>query len=456
MTNETISKLQQIPGLKVLLGEQIGADYCHDELPDARPYAPEAVCEAESTQQVSQLMKLCSEEGLSVTVRGAGTGRAGASVPVKGGIVLSLKEMNKIISVDEEAMTMTLQPGVLLQDVKAEAESHGLYYPPDPGEKTATIGGNVSTNASGPCAGKYGRSCDYVLDAELVLADGTVTTLSAREDLRQVLGSEGTLAVITQLSLKLVKAPGADVILLLPFADSDTALAAAEKIAQADFAPAVMEYMDGEIVEFSGKVTGNPVFPLEIDGCPVAATLMLSLEAEDEDAVEELMEQFAEYAEELECLDILVGDSISMKREFWAAHDAFHNSMESAVAQVEVNVSVPSLQLSALINYAKSLGEEGGYKVMAYSHVPCGGVHFHGVSDMSKDEFRDRAAAFAKAVRSKCLELGGSATAEYGVGYANIDWFKSSDAEGYQQMLQAKAKLDPRGILNPGKVVEQC
>ena len=143
---------------------------------------------------------------------------------------------------------MTLQPGVLLQDVKAEAERHGLCYPPDPGEKTATIGGNVSTNASGPCAGKYGRTADYVADAEIVLADGTVTTLGADEGNRAVVGSEGVLAVVTEVTLRLIEAPGASVMLLLPFAESGAALAAAAKIAASDFEPAVLEYMDGALV----------------------------------------------------------------------------------------------------------------------------------------------------------------------------------------------------------------
>ena len=181
-------------------------------------------------------------------MRGAGTGRAGGSVPVKGGVVLSLRGMDRIIAVDEAARTMTLQPGVLLQDVKAEAERHGLCYPPDPGEKTATIGGNVSTNASGPCAGKYGRTADYVADAEIVLADGTVTTLGADEGNRAVVGSEGVLAVVTEVTLRLIEAPGASVMLLLPFAESGAALAAAAKIAASDFEPAVLEYMDGALV----------------------------------------------------------------------------------------------------------------------------------------------------------------------------------------------------------------
>lgn len=177
--------------------------------------------EAKSAEEVAAVLKLCSENDVPVTVRGAGTGQVGGSVPVKGGVVLSVKGMDKILGYNEEERTLRVQPGVLLQDVKAEAEKHGLYYPPDPGEKTATIGGNAATDAGGPCAVKYGSTKDYVLDAVIVLADGSITTLAGNE---AVIGSEGTLAVICELTLKLVDKPKADAILLLPFMDTESCI----------------------------------------------------------------------------------------------------------------------------------------------------------------------------------------------------------------------------------------
>lgn len=193
----------KIGGDRVISGNAVSADYCHDEYP-GDSFTPDAVVEAGSTEEISAVLKLCSEHGVPVTVRGAGTGQAGGSVPVKGGVVLSLKGMNKILEFNETERTLRVQPGVLLQDVKAEAEKHGLYYPPDPGEKTATIGGNAATNAAGPCAVKYGTTKDYILNAVIVLADGTVTVLAGHE---AVLGSEGTLGVITELTLRLIDKP---------------------------------------------------------------------------------------------------------------------------------------------------------------------------------------------------------------------------------------------------------
>lgn len=207
----------QLSYLPFMTGDLIGADYAHDELPGAAQYAPDVVISALSTEDAAAVLKLCGEYGVPVTVRGAGTGKAGGSVPINGGVVLSVKEMNSILSFDEAAKTLTVQPGVLLQDVKAEAAKHGLVYPPDPGEQTATIGGNASTDAGGPSAVKYGSTRDYIADAVTVLADGTVARLSDKPEYAAVIGSEGTLAVITELTLKLIEKPACDVILLLPF-----------------------------------------------------------------------------------------------------------------------------------------------------------------------------------------------------------------------------------------------
>ena len=296
MINNILSRAVELLGEKaVLTGDMIGADYCHDEYPGGN-YVPDAVIEAGSTEDIAAILKLCNEAGVSVTVRGAGTGQVGGSVPVNGGIVLSLKGMNKVLGYADGVLK--LQPGVLLQDVKAAAEANGMYYPPDPAEPTATIGGNVATNAGGPCAVKYGKTRDYVLDAVVVLADGTVETLSNNEELCSVIGSEGTLAVITEINLKLVPKPGADAILLFPFMDIESAVAGAKAIMEAGYEPSIVELMDTDIVEFAGKTTGDPVFPIEMDGEHVDATLMVTIEGTDDDDVMDKLEAIAGMAEE--------------------------------------------------------------------------------------------------------------------------------------------------------------
>ena len=438
--------LSSLEGVRLFTGMSVPADYLHDE--SGAVGCPDAAVEALCTEDAARVMRLCHANGVPVTVRGAGTGKAGGSVAVNGGVVLSLKGMNKILGFDEAASTLTVQPGVLLQDVKAGAAGHGLNYPPDPGEQTATIGGNASTNASGPCAAKYGATRDYVVDATIVLADGSVVKLADNPEYAAVPGSEGTLGVITELTLKLVKRPAKDVILLLPFMDSESCINAALKLRE--YAPAAAEYLDTDIVEFSGKVTGNPVFPVMMDGERTGATLMLQLEGEDDDALDVQMESVAELAEELECLDILVVDTPNLKRDVWAAHDAFHTSMETAKSEGEINVTVPAEAVSELVEYAKGLAG-GGMAVMAYSHVLSGGVHLHAVSELAKEEFAPKFEEFASMVYGKCAALGGDTAGEYGVGYVK----KSSLSEERRAAFKAaKAALDPKGILNPGKVAD--
>ena len=296
---------------------------------------------------------------------------------------------------------------------------------------------------------KYGSTKDYVLDAVIVLADGSITTLAGNE---AVIGSEGTLAVICELTLKLVDKPKADAILLLPFMDTESCIKAAATVIGTGCAPAVVEYMDTDMVEFSGNVTGNPVFPVEMDGERVTATLMAVLEGEDDDAVMEQMEAIAELAEDMECLDILVGDTPTMKRDMWAAHDAFHTSMESgAKNSFEYNITVPAENIADMVEWAKALAEEKGLKALAYAHVCTGGMHIHIASDGEKDEFKAAIADFSAAVYEKCAALGGDIRGEYGIGYAKTAYL-GENARG--EFAAVKAKLDPKGILNPGKVAD--
>ena len=296
---------------------------------------------------------------------------------------------------------------------------------------------------------KYGSTKDYVLDAVIVLADGSITTLAGNE---AVIGSEGTLAVICELTLKLVDKPKADAILLLPFMDTESCIKAAATVIGTGCAPAVVEYMDTDMVEFSGNVTGNPVFPVEMDGERVAATLMVVLEGEDDDAVMEQMEAVAELAEDMECLDILVGDTTTMKRDMWAAHDAFHTSMESgAKNSFEYNITVPAENIAEMVEWVKAHAGEKGMKAMAYAHVGTGGMHIHVASDGDKDEFKTALAELSVAVYEKCASLGGDIRGEYGIGYAKTAYLGEAACGEFKA---AKAKLDPKGILNPGKVAD--
>ena len=252
LTPELAEKLCAITGQsRFQYGEQVKEDYSHDEMPIYGKYLPEAVCFVETTEETAAIMKLCHDNKIPVTVRGAGTGLVGGCVPLHGGIVLCTAKMNRILSYDMNNLVVHTQPGVLLCDLAADALAHGLMYPPDPGEKTATVGGNVSTNAGGMRAVKYGVTRDYVLAMTVVLPNGEIMKLgktvcktsSGYSLLHLMIGSEGTLGIITELTLKLVPKPVRDVSLILPFKDIATAIASVPSIKLANLDPQSIEFM---------------------------------------------------------------------------------------------------------------------------------------------------------------------------------------------------------------------
>ena len=440
--------------INVKTADEISADFTHDESGTGITAMPEIVVEVDSTERLSSIIQLCYENGVPMTFRGAGTGKAGGSIPLEGGAVISFRNMNRIISIDTISKTIVVQPGVLLQDIKSEAEHNGLFYPPDPGEKTATIGGNVATNASGANALKYGETKSYVLRVKAVTAHGEIVEIDDPKSLDQLVGSEGTYVAFAEITLKLVVKPEFDVILLLPFADDDTCFAAAAKIAETDYDAAMLEYIDTNLVEFSGKITGNPVFPVEISGERVESTIMLTLEGKSDEDLDECMESIAELSEELECMDILVVDSPTMKREVASAYAAFHSSIESgAKYHSEINVTVPPVSVRELISFAKSTCEKYYLSVFTHAHVASGGVHIFATSD--DDSFSTSFISFNEEVLRKCIDVGGDICGEYGIGCTKLEQYKSIlDKTKYRTLLDVKDVYDPKHLLNPGKVVK--
>ncbi|MBE6705169.1 MAG: FAD-binding oxidoreductase, partial [Ruminococcaceae bacterium] len=265
VTLDDIKKLSAILGEdNVIYGDAINPDYSHDELGGIEKM-PEVLVRVHSTEEVSEVMKLAYERTIPVTVRGSGTGLVGAAVPIEGGILLETTAMNKIIELDKDTLTVTVQPGVLLMELAAFAEENDFLYPPDPGEKSATIGGNISTNAGGMRAVKYGVTRDYVRALTVVMPNGEIQKLGAKvaknssgyslKDL--VVGSEGTLCIITEAVLKLVPLPKVSMSLLVPFPDMKSAIEAVPKIFRSKITPTAIEYMSRDTILFSESYLGK-------------------------------------------------------------------------------------------------------------------------------------------------------------------------------------------------------
>jgi len=463
VTPEIAAQLQAIVGAKrFFAGDAVKDDFSHDEMPIYGKYYPEVVCEAESTEEVSAILRVCYDNNIPVTPRGAGTGLVGGCVPLCGGVVLCTTRMNKILSYDMNNLVVHIQPGVLLCDLAADALTHGLMYPPDPGEKTATVGGNVSTNAGGMRAVKYGVTRDYVLAMTVVLPDGRVMELgktvcktsSGYSLLHLMIGSEGTLGVITELTLKLIPKPEMNVSLILPFADVETAIASVPKIKLANLDPQSIEFMERDIVDSSAAFTGNTIFPTVVDGKEAGAYILVTLVGDSEAELTAKMDRLGALAEQCGAYDTLVVWTDGLKKDVWAARSAFLTVIEADTKLLdEMDVVVPVDRIAEFLVYTRATGKAEGITIRNFGHAGDGNVHLCIVRGERDEETWQRELhenmdrAYAEAYR-----LGGVASGEHGIGLSKRPYFLRQTAkENLQAMNAIKTALDPQHILNNGK-----
>lgn len=448
---------------RIQLGEGVKEDYSHDEMPIYGKYMPEAVVLPETTEEVAAIMKLCAESKVPVTVRGAGTGLVGGCVPVHGGIVLSTERMNKILSYDMNNMVVHTQPGVLLCDLSADALIHGLMYPPDPGEKTATVGGNVSTNAGGMRAVKYGVTRDYVLAMTVVLPNGEVMKLgktvcktsSGYSLLHLMVGSEGTLGIITELTLKLIPKPTMDVSLILPFEDIAGAIASVPAIKLANLDPQSIEFMERDIVDSSACFTGNAVFPTVVNGKNVGAYILVTLVGDSEAELSLKMDKLGELAEKVGAYDVLVVWTAGLKKDVWSARSAFLTVIEAETKLLdEMDVVVPVDRIAEFLVFTHDEGERQNIHIRSFGHAGDGNLHIYCCSnDLEEEEFKRRTKLVMDSCYAKCTEFEGQVSGEHSIGHAKKEYLRESVGDtAYDLMGAIKKVFDPDCLLNPGKV----
>lgn len=463
LTEPVLERLRRVLGEALVFGEAVKEDFSHDEMPIYGKFAPEAVCFPSSTGEVAEVMRICCEECVPVTVRGAGTGLVGGCVPLCGGLVLSTERMNSILAYDMNNLTVTIQPGVLLRDLAADALAHGLMYPPDPGEKTSTVGGNVSTNAGGMRAVKYGVTRDYVLAMTVVLPSGEVLKLgkavcktsSGYSLLHLMIGSEGTLGVITELTLKLIPKPIMDVSLLLPFEEISAAIASVPAIKLANLEPQSIEFMERDIVESSAEFTENPVFPTRVNGRDVGAYILVTLVGGSEAELTAKMDRLAEVAERAGAFDVLVVWTDNLKKDVWAARSAFLTAIEADSKLLdEMDVVVPVDRIAEFLAFARAEAEKNGLRLRAFGHAGDGNLHIYCCSnELEEAEFKRRCKLAMDSCYKKCDEFQGQVSGEHAIGHAKKDYLRLSAGEtAYGLMAAIKQVFDPKGILNPGKV----
>ena len=459
VTGEDLAFFESILPGRVFSGGNVSSDYEHDEMTIYGLYAPEAVLLAQNTDEISAVLRYCCQKGIAVTPRGAGTGLCGGCVAVRGGIVLSTERMKRVLEVDEKNMTATVEPGVLLMEFPKALEGTGLFYPPDPGEKTATMGGNAMTNAGGMRAVRYGVTRDYVLGMEVVLSSGEILTLGGKNvktssgysliDL--LVGSEGTLGILTKLTVKLIPEPKANISLLIPFDDLDTCIGAVQAVLGCGCEPTAVEFMEREVIACAETYLGKQFPDASAD-----AYLLVRLDGASVEALRPAMDRLTDLALSIGARDVLLADTDERKESIWNARGAFLEAIKNSTTVMdECDVVVPRERIADFVRQSGQIGREVGVRICSFGHAGDGNLHIYVCKDAMEDQ------AWAKALEQvmdrlyeAARNLGGEVSGEHGIGHAKREFLRESLGETQMALMRGiKSVFDPAGILNPGKVL---
>ena len=443
---------------RVTARDDIGEDFLHDELGDVRG-RPDARVRVLSTAEISAVLRHASARRLPVTVRGSGTGLVGGAVPVFGGILLDTSGMTRILELDEKNMTLTVEPGVLLMDVAKYVEERDFFYPPDPGEKTATIGGNISTNAGGMRAVKYGVTRDYVRALEVVLPSGEVLELGGKvaknssgyslKDL--IVGSEGTLAVVAKATLRLLPLPKFKISLLVPFPDLASAIETVPSVIRASSIPTAVEFMERDVILAAEKYQGRKFPDRSAD-----AYLLLTFDGASQGEIDLATEAAAETCLAAGASDVFLSDTQERNEAIWSARGAFLEAIKASTTEMdECDVVVPRSRVAEFILFARSIQKKHGIRILSFGHAGDGNLHIYVLRDALGDEaWRAALSGTFDDLYGRARELGGQVSGEHGIGFAKKSYLgRSLPPEQIALMRAVKAAFDPLGILNPGKVV---
>lgn len=461
MTEEDFSYIRQATAPdRVWVGDAIAKEYYHDEMPEYGVFPPELYVEVVNKEEVCAIMKYAYDQNIPVVVRGAGTGLAGGANCKYGGIMMSVMKMNQIVCMDKANMTITVQPGMLLTDVAAAAAAEGLFYPPDPGERTASIGGNVITNAGGMRAVRYGLTRDFVRCIEAVLPDGSLMQFSSNvvknttgydvKDL--VIGSEGTLCVLTEVTLKLIPMPKFTRTLVLPFDSLEACIDMVPKLLQMSAVPTAIEFLERELIDIVERNL-HKMLPVK-EG---EAVLIVMYDAGSEQELLSACNEASDAALKAGALDVCIADTPERIASVWSVRGAILEGMKAeSVAQEECDVVVPRSRIAEYVRIAKSIGQKYGIKVEPCGHAGDGNIHTEmlRMEGMSDEEWKTGTQACLKELYATSKKFGGQLSGEHGIGNGRLTYLKPFIGDRMYKLYQSiKLAFDEKLILNPGKII---
>lgn len=456
-SREDIEALERICGPQhVVCRGPIIEDCSHDEMPWIRK-SPDVVVFPKDAGEVARILEYASSRKIPVTPRGSGTGLCGGAVPAYGGIVLCTSRMNRILEIDRENFTATVEPGVLLITVHQTVERLGLFYAPDPGEKTATIGGNVNTNAGGMRAIKYGVTRDNVRGMEVVLPTGEVVQLGGKlaknstgySLINCIIGSEGTLGVVTQVVLKLLPLPRRTLSLLVPFNDLSEATGAVPRVLSTGVLPQSIEFAERGVIQAAERYLGRR-FPHSQAQC----YLLIRVDGNSREEVTSAMELLGDACLESGAQDVFFADTDERQAAIWDARAAFLAAIKSLGQVDECDVVVPRNRVAELVEYTRVVSSKAGVRIESFGHAGDGNLHIYVIREgLSDEEWESRVSLAMELLYEKGQELGGLVSGEHGIGLAKRPYLrKGLSREQLLLMEKLKRAFDPCGILNPGKI----
>jgi len=434
--------------------------YAHDETEDLY-HLPELVMRPRTPEEISGILKICNKHRIPVTPRGGGTGLSGGALAHLGGIVLSTERLNSIIQIDERNLQVITEPGVITEVLQDAVKEKGLFYPPDPSSRgSCFIGGNVAENSGGPKAVKYGVVKDYVLNLEVVLPTGEIIWTGANVlknatgyNLTQLLvGSEGTLGIVTKIVLKLIPLPKYDLLMLVPFSSAENACAAVSAIFRGGFTPSGLEFMERDALEWVTRFTESSI---TIDD-HVQAHLLIEVDGNHQEVLMQEIEAIAELMSQFDCGDILFADDAQQKAELWKLRRRVGEAVKAHSVYKEEDTVVPRAELPALLKGVKEIGNRYGFHSVCYGHAGDGNLHVNIIKgELTDEKWNGSLKDGIREIFELTKSLGGTISGEHGVGLVQKEYMSVifDDAQ-MRLMKEIKTVFDPNGILNAGKIFD--
>ena len=433
--------------------------YDHDHTEDLH-FVPSVVLLPQNTQEISEILAYCHVHNIPVTPAGARTGLSGGCLPIHGGVLLSSEKLNRIIEIDEKNAQVTTEPGVITEELQNAVKAKGLFYPPDPASKgSCFIGGNIAENSGGPKAVKYGVTKDWVLNLEVVLADGTIMWTGANVvknatgyNLTQlVVGSEGSLAFVTKIVLKLIAHPTQTLLMLVPFYDAVQACEAVASIFNAGITPSGLEFMEHNALRWSQTFSGD--FSIEVKDTH-AAHLLIEVDGFDAEQLMKECEGIMAVLETYPTDEILFAESEAQKNTLWSLRRKVGEAVKAQSVYKEEDTVVPRYELPRLLATVKAIGQKYGFESVCYGHAGDGNLHVNIIKGNLSDTFWNEELTVAiRELFTQVIEMGGTISGEHGIGLVQKPYMDLAfSPTGLGLMRGIKQVFDPKGILNPGKI----